>query len=149
MRAIVQRVSRANCKVDGEICAEIDDGLLVLLAVTHNDGQKAMKWLCNKIVNLRVFPDDENKMNRSVLDINGGILLISNFTLYGDVKKGFRPNFMKAAKPETAEKLYNDMIQYMKESYSIKIASGVFGAMMDIELINAGPVTISIEKEEE
>jgi D-aminoacyl-tRNA deacylase len=121
--------------------------LLVFLAVIESDTDEIMEWFCNKIVNLRIFPDDKDKMNRSVLDINGGILLISNFTLYGDIKHGFRPSFTKAAPPEIAEPMYNKMLNHLQENYPLKVESGVFGAMMDIELVNAGPVTISIEKE--
>ena len=149
MKAVVQRVSKANVKVDGKITGEIDDGLLVLLAVSESDTNDIMKWMCNKIANLRVFPDYENKMNRSVLDIDGGILLISNFTIYGDVRKGFRPNFMKAAQPEFAGKMYDEMLEHLRKNLPIKVEAGIFGAMMDIEIVNAGPVTIIIEKEKE
>ena len=147
MRAIVQRVSRANVKIDGKITGEIGTGIVVFVAISNTDDQGIMKWFCNKLVNLRIFPDDENKMNRSVLDVKGGILLISNFTLYGDALKGFRPSFIKSAPPDISKPLYETMVQYLKENYPLHIASGEFGAMMDIELINDGPVTIIIEKE--
>ncbi|MGA2295935.1 MAG: D-aminoacyl-tRNA deacylase [FCB group bacterium] len=146
MRAIVQRVSRASVSINNTIHSEIDTGFVVFIAITHNDNEEVMKWMCNKLINLRIFPDEENKMNKSVLDCNGGILLISNFTLYGDVNKGFRPSFIKAAPPEIAEPLYQSMIDYIRNIYPIKIATGVFGAKMDIELVNDGPVTIFIEK---
>lgn len=147
MRVVIQRVSKAEVKTGEEICGKIDAGLLVLLAVRESDNDEIMHWMANKIVNLRIFQDEDGRMNRSVLDINGGILLISNFTLYGDAKKGFRPSFGKAAPPEIAAPLYHKMIEYMKEKYTVKIESGIFGAMMDIEFVNSGPVTIIIEKE--
>lgn len=145
MRAVIQRVSRANVKVDGKIEGEIGAGLLVLLGITHSDNSAASKWMCNKIVNLRIFPDEEGKMNKSVIDMSGGILVISNFTVYGDVRKGFRPNFMNAAPPEIAILVYNEMLAYLRENYEIKIEAGIFGAMMDVELVNDGPVTVIID----
>ena len=120
--------------------------LTVLLAVSPDDTFDTIKWMCNKIVNLRIFPDDENKMNRSVLDIGGEILIISNFTLYGDVKKGFRPNYMASAPQETASKIYSETVNYLRKNYPIKVEDGLFGAMMEIELTNDGPVTIIIDK---
>lgn len=147
MRAIIQRVSRANVRIDGKIHGEIGDGLLVFLAVNDTDNDDIMKWFCNKIVNLRIFPDEKDKMNRSVLDIGGSILLISNFTLYGDIRHGFRPSFTRAAPPEIAEPMYNKILNHLRDNYPVKVEAGLFGAMMDIELVNAGPVTISIEKE--
>ena len=147
MKAVIQRVSRAKVDIEGKTVGSINAGLLVLVAICENDGIKEIEWMSNKIVNLRVFPDDEDKMNRSVVDINGGILLISNFTVYGDVKKGFRPNFMKSASAEISEPLYNRMLDYMRSKYSIPVEAGEFGAMMNIELVNDGPVTIIIEKE--
>jgi len=146
MRAVVQRVSSASVTVDKNVCGKINKGLLVLLAVTNSDTSEIMKWMCNKLVNLRIFPDDENKMNKSVLDCKGEILLISNFTLYGDTRKGFRPSFVAAAAPDKAEPMYNEMLSYLKENYPIKIESGVFGAMMEVQLVNEGPVTLIIEK---
>jgi D-aminoacyl-tRNA deacylase len=146
MRAIVQRVSSAKVNINNSIYNQIDNGLVVFIAITHTDDKEIMKWMCNKLTNLRVFPDDDNKMNKSVLDCKGGILLISNFTIYGDAGKGFRPSFIKAAPPEIAEPVYQSMVNYLKNNYPIKIATGKFGAMMDVELINDGPVTIFIEK---
>lgn len=145
MRAVIQRVSRAKVDIEGKTVGAIDAGLLVLLGITHTDNSAGIKWMCNKIANLRVFPDDEGKMNKSVLDIGGGLLVISNFTVYGDTRKGFRPNFMNAAPPEIAIPIYNEMIDFLKNNYPIKIESGVFGAMMDIELVNDGPVTVVID----
>ena len=146
MKVVVQRVSRASVKIDGKINGEIGHGMLVLVGFCEGDNQEAIKWMSNKIVNLRIFPDEEYKMNKSVIDCDGGILLISNFTLYGDVQKGFRPSFSKAAVPSEAEPLYDFMLDYLKNNYNIKTESGIFGAMMDVELINDGPVTIIIEK---
>ena len=146
MRAVVQRVSRAKVTIENKTVGEISEGLVVLLGISTDDSQATIKWMCNKLVNLRVFPDQNDKMNLSVLDIKGEILVISNFTVYGDAKKGFRPNFMAAAAPEISEPLYNSFINYLKDNYQINIASGIFGAMMDVELVNAGPVTIIIEK---
>lgn len=146
MKAVVQRVSEASVEIDNKIISKINEGLLVLIAFRDEDDEQTIKWIANKIANLRIFPDDENKMNRSVLDIRGAILIISNFTIYGDVHKGFRPNFMLSARPELAENIYNRFVSFMKNNYDIQIESGVFGAMMDIHLVNDGPVTIIIEK---
>jgi D-tyrosyl-tRNA(Tyr) deacylase len=146
MRAVVQRVSRAKVTIDGIINGEIGIGLMVLLAISEKDNQETIKWMCNKIANLRIFPDEEEKMNLSVQQINGSILLISNFTLYGDVQRGFRPGFTDSALPIIAEPLYNDFVKYWKENYSPKLETGVFGAMMDVEIVNSGPVTIIIDK---
>ena len=146
MRAIVQRVSRASVTVEGKITGEIKAGLMVLLGIKDTDDDAVIEWMCNKLVNLRIFPDEEGKQNLSVKEVGGGILLVSNFTLYGDVKKGFRPSFGHAAKPEISEPIYEKMIDALK-SRSIPLATGIFGAMMDVELINDGPVTILIEKE--
>lgn len=147
MRAVVQRVRKANVTIDNKVHGEIGTGLLVFIAIANSDTAETMQWMCNKLTNLRIFPDENDKMNKSVLDCDGGILIISNFTLYGDVRKGFRPSFIEAAQPEFAVPMYEAMVQYLKRNYPIKIASGVFGAMMDIELINDGPVTIIVEKD--
>lgn len=147
MRVVIQKVSEASVKINGCKSGKISQGLVVFIAVTKSDDDKIMQWMCNKIVNLRVFPDDDDKMNLSVLDSKGSILFISNFTLYGDVRKGFRPNFMRSAKPEISEPMYDKMLRFMKEKYPIEIESGEFGAMMDVHLVNDGPVTVIIEKE--
>jgi len=146
MKVVVQKVSCASVKIDGKITGEIGEGLLVLVGFSEGDNREAIKWMCNKLVNLRIFPDEEHKMNKSVVDCNGGILLVSNFTLYGDAQKGFRPSFSKAAILTQAEPFYDFMLEYLKNNYKLKIESGRFGAMMDVELINNGPVTIIIEK---
>lgn len=146
MKAIVQRVSKASVKVNDKITGEISNGIMVLLGITYNDDNKVIDWIVNKLINLRIFPDDEGKLNRSVIDIKGGVLLVSNFTLYGDTKKGFRPSFGYAATPDISEPIYNIVVEKLKES-GLLIQTGIFGAMMDVELINDGPVTIIIEKD--
>ncbi|GHO92986.1 D-aminoacyl-tRNA deacylase [Reticulibacter mediterranei] len=144
MRALLQRVSRASVTVDGKIVGEIGQGLLVLLGVGQDDGEAQVKLLVNKIVNMRIFEDDEGKMNRSLLDIGGSALVVSQFTLYADIRKGRRPSFIDAAHPTLAEPL----VERFKEAiaaYDIPVAGGVFGADMDVALINDGPVTIWID----
>ncbi|MBM2815119.1 MAG: D-tyrosyl-tRNA(Tyr) deacylase [Ignavibacteria bacterium] len=145
MRALVQRVERASVKIDGKFAGNIAIGLLVYIGIAPADNIETIKWMCNKLVNLRIFPDEENKMNRSVIDCNGEILMISNFTLYGDVHKGFRPNFMASAAPDIAENIYNKLVDYLRNNFPIKVATGRFGAMMDIESVGAGPVNIIID----
>lgn len=147
MIAVVQRVKKASVKVDDEVAGSIENGLLVLLGIGMNDDRKVIEWVSNKIVNLRIFSDDSGKMNNSVLDIGGSMLLVSNFTLYGDTSKGFRPSFSKAAPPDLSEKLYIETISFLRDKYEINIQTGIFGAMMDVELINDGPVTVTIRKE--
>lgn len=147
MRAVIQKVKFAKVRVDGLIISEISAGLLVLLAISENDDFSTIKWMANKIINLRIFPDSYDKMNKSVLDINGEIMIISNFTVYGDVRKGFRPNFMKSASADISKPLYYQLVEYLKNIYPNRVADGVFGAMMEIELVNDGPVTVILEKE--
>lgn len=146
MRAVVQRVKKASVTVDGVTTGEIAGGLLVFLGVGENDTEKEIDYMVNKISGLRIFPDDEGKMNRSVIDIKGEILVISQFTLYGAVKKGFRPSFVSAANPEKGEDFYEKFCEKIA-SIGLKIGKGVFGAMMDVTLINDGPVTILIDSE--
>lgn len=146
MKAVIQRVKKSDLKINGNLYSSINYGLLVLLGIASNDDIDTIKWMANKIAHLRIFPDENDKMNLSVLDVKGEIMIISNFTLYGDVQRGFRPSFSYAAPPEYAEIIYLQLIDYMKNNYEIKIADGIFGAMMDIEFINTGPVTIIIEK---
>jgi len=142
----VQRVSSASVSIDGKLQGAIDKGLLVLLGIKDSDDEEIAKWFANKLVNLRIFSDESGKMNRSVLDIGGGILLISNFTLYGDTRKGYRPSFSKAASPDIAKPLYDKMLDNLRSNKSLKIEAGVFGAMMNVALVNDGPVTVIIEK---
>ncbi|GGB28509.1 D-aminoacyl-tRNA deacylase [Lentibacillus populi] len=147
MKAVVQRARDANVTVNGEIIGEIDHGLVVLLGVTHEDTEADAAYLVNKIVNLRIFEDEDEKMNFSLKDVGGSLLSISQFTLYGDTRKGRRPNFLQAAKPDAADNLY----QYFNElvtQQGITVASGKFGAMMDITLTNVGPVTIIVDSKD-
>lgn len=146
MRAIVQRVSRAKVTVENEITGEIGPGLLVLLGITHRDTVEKGKWLAEKLVGLRIFQDDEGKMNRDVTDIGGSFLIVSQFTLYGDCQKGRRPSFVDAAPPPVAIPLYEDFINQVK-ALGVPVATGCFGAMMQVELVNDGPVTLIVEKE--
>lgn len=145
MRAVVQRVSRASVTVAGEVVGSIGPGLLVLLGITHLDAADQARWLAEKIVGLRLFLDDDGKMNRGVTDIGGGLLVVSQFTLYGECAKGRRPSFIDAARPEHAEPLYLEFINAVKLQ-GVPVAAGVFGAMMQVELVNDGPVTVIVEK---
>jgi D-aminoacyl-tRNA deacylase len=146
MKVVVQRVSRAHVKVDGEVTGSIGKGLLLLVGIHEEDDIRVMKWVAEKILKLRIFEDEDTKMNLSVSDVGGEVLVVSQFTLYGNVQKGSRPSFIEAAKPNKAEPLYNEMIQYLKRNSGLIIESGIFGAMMDVELVNDGPVTIIVEK---
>ncbi len=146
MRVVVQRVSEAKVTVDEEVTGSIQQGLLLLVGVHQNDTDDQLKWMCEKILKLRVFPDEDGKMNKSVTDVNGGILVVSQFTLYGDTKKGTRPSYIEAARPEKAEPMYEQMIEYFKIHSNLNIQGGRFGAMMDVHLVNDGPVTLILEK---
>lgn len=142
VRAVIQRVSNASCSVQDKITGQIDSGLLVLLGVEEEDTKDDVKWLAQKIINMRIFGDDKGLMNRSIIEIEGNILLISQFTLFAQTKKGNRPSFIKAAKPAIAIPLYERMIEEIELLLNKKIATGVFGADMKINLLNDGPVTI-------
>ena len=145
MRLVIQRVKNASVKVDGKVAGKINEGLLVLLGITHEDNKEKADYLAKKLVNLRIFKDENHKMNLSVRDINGELLIISQFTLYADTSQGNRPSFTNAAKPDFADELY----EYFKEKcrgYDLKVESGIFGADMKVELLNDGPVTIILEK---
>jgi len=146
MKVVVQRVSSASVMVGNEIIGVIENGLLLLVGIHQNDTQEQLKWMCEKILKLRVFEDEVEKMNLSVTDVEGGILVVSQFTLYGDSRKGTRPSYMEAARPEKAEPMYEEMIQYFKDHSSLNIQTGKFGAMMDVSLVNNGPVTLILEK---
>lgn len=146
MRAVVQRAKSANVKVAGETIGEIDQGLVVLLGITKADTEKDVQALVQKLIHLRIFEDDEDKMNESLMDKGGSILSISQFTLYADIRKGRRPSFTKAAHPDIARELYNTFNEQLKEQ-GVHVETGSFGAMMDVELINDGPVTIIMETE--
>ncbi|MCK5812087.1 MAG: D-tyrosyl-tRNA(Tyr) deacylase [Clostridiales bacterium] len=145
MRAIIQRVLKSNVSVDNKIIGEINKGMTVFLGVGEDDTEKELDYIANKLLNLRIFEDDIGKMNFSIKDINGEILLISQFTLYGNTRKGNRPSFSKAAKPEKAIKLYNDMISYLNKNSKLTIKSGTFQAHMEVMIINDGPVTLIID----
>lgn len=144
MRAVIQRAKDASVKVDDVVIGQIDHGFVILLGVTHDDTDKDIDTLVNKIIHLRVFEDEDGKMNRSLIDTNGSILSISQFTLYADTKKGRRPSFVKAAKPEYANELYELFNEKLKE-VGVHVETGEFGAMMDVQLTNVGPVTIILE----
>lgn len=144
MRAVVQRVSQANVKVDGKIVGEINKGLLVFLGVGKEDDDKDLDYMIDKILGLRIFEDENGKLNLSLLDIKGELLVISQFTLYGNVKKGKRPSFTDAADPDIANKYYELFIQKAREK-GVKTEHGIFGADMKVSLINDGPVTILID----
>jgi D-tyrosyl-tRNA(Tyr) deacylase len=146
MRVLIQRVSRASVSSGGELVGRIGRGLLVLVGITHSDDGATVAWMAEKIVKLRIFEDDAGKMNRSVSDIGGGVLVVPQFTLYGDAQKGNRPGFDAAARPERSEPLFRQMVTYLEERTSLTIASGSFGAHMDVELVNDGPVTILLER---
>ena len=145
MRAVIQRVSRSSVLVDGETVGSIKRGLVVLVGVTHDDGESEARFLAKKIANLRIFADDEGKFNRSALDVNADVLVVSQFTLYGDARKGRRPSFVQAAPPDIAEPLIEKFVSYLEEE-GLRVETGVFGAMMMVELHNDGPVTIILEK---
>lgn len=144
MRVVVQRCKSSHVTVEGKITGQIDFGLVLLVGVTHEDTEKDAQYLADKIANLRIFEDASGKMNESLLDLKGSILSISQFTLYGDSRKGRRPNFMAAARPEYAEPLYHFFNQSLREM-GIEVQTGVFGAMMDVSLVNDGPVTLIVE----
>lgn len=145
MRALIQKVSEARVLVDSQIIGEISFGLLILLAIHRDDKEEMIKKMAEKIVDLRIFEDQEGKMNLSLKDINGELLVVSQFTLYGDSKKGNRPSFIDSAKSEKAEPFYEKFINILKAKKIKKVAHGKFGAMMDVELINSGPTTIIID----
>ncbi len=144
MRAVVQRVARARVLIEGVVAGQIERGLLVLLGVTHADTAAQAQWLADKIVSLRIFEDDQGKMNRDVTAVGGGVLIVSQFTLYGDCRKGRRPSFIDAAAPPVAIPLYEEFINAVK-AQGVPTASGRFGAMMQVELVNDGPVTIIVD----
>ncbi|MGD7044079.1 D-aminoacyl-tRNA deacylase [Jeotgalibacillus proteolyticus] len=144
MKVVLQRSKQAFVSVNGEVTGQIDNGLVLLIGITHEDGEKEAAYMAEKIVNLRIFEDDSGKMNESLLDRGGQILSISQFTLYGETKKGRRPNFMGAAKPDHAEKVYN-LFNSLLEQKGVIVEKGVFGAMMDVSLVNDGPVTLIVE----
>ncbi len=144
MRAVIQRVSESRVEVDGQVVGQIGRGLLVLVGVTHDDTEKEARWLARKVAGLRIFEDDAGKMNRSVKDVGGSVLVVSQFTLYGDARKGRRPSFVKAARPEHAEPLIQRFCAYLEEE-GVPVSTGRFRAMMHVCLCNEGPVTIIVD----
>lgn len=145
MRAVLQRVTRASCTVDGNITGQINMGFLVLLGIEDTDTQEDLDWLATKIIGMRVFGDENGLMNKSLVDVEGNILLISQFTLFATTKKGNRPGFTRAARPDFAIPMYEKMIAKLSELSGKKIETGIFGADMKIDLLNDGPVTILID----
>lgn len=148
MRCVIQRSGPAQVTVDGQITGAIDRGLVVLAAFAPGDGEAQLAWMARKLPDLRIFPDDEGRMNRSLRDSGGGILLVSQFTLYGDCRKGNRPSFMGSAAPADAERLYDRFGGLLRAEWP-EVAEGVFGALMQVELVNDGPVTLVLDREAE
>ena len=148
MRAVVQRVKSASVKVDGELVSEIGAGALIFLGITHDDTITALEYIANKVANLRIFEDAEGKMNCSLLETGGAALVVSQFTLYGDCRKGRRPSFINAARPEAANTLYEQFITAL-EKLNVPTQGGTFQAMMDVQLINDGPVTILLDSDKQ
>jgi len=145
MKTVIQRVSQASVTIDSETVAEIQKGLLVLVGIEDVDTQEDIDWLCQKIVNLRIFGDENNVMNCSVKDIDGDIIVVSQFTLHASTKKGNRPSYIKASKPEFAIPLYENFIKALEKDFGKKVQTGIFGADMKVLLLNDGPVTIQID----
>lgn len=146
MKVVVQRVCAASVTVDDEVTGSIGNGLLLLVGIHEHDTKEQVEWISDKILKLRIFDDEDGRMNLSVQDTNGALLVVSQFTLYGDARKGNRPSYIEAASPQKAEKLYNYMINYLNGNYPDKIETGKFAAHMDVELTNDGPVTLIVEK---
>jgi len=145
MRALLQRVTEANVAVGGKTIGEIARGFVVFLGITHSDSEQEAYWLANKVAGLRVFEDSEGKMNLSLADVSGGVLVVSQFTLYGDARKGRRPSFTTAARPEQAEPLVNYFAEQLRK-LGVPVEMGEFGSMMQVEIHNDGPVTLMLEK---
>ncbi len=146
MRVVLQRVSRAQVRVDGRVVGSAGKGFLILVGFTEGDDRPGLEWMADKIVGLRVFPDDEGRMNRDLEEVGGDLLVVSQFTLYGDTRKGRRPSFVHAAGPETAVPLYESFVALLRERAPGRVETGEFGAMMDVELVNDGPVTLVLER---
>jgi D-aminoacyl-tRNA deacylase len=146
MRTVIQRVKRASVQVDGKVTGSIGPGLLILAAIHRDDDEARLRWMGEKILKLRVFNDDEGKMNLSVTDTGGELLVVSQFTLYGDLKKGTRPGYIESAPPEKAERMYNELVDWLKANSRLKVEEGIFGAKMEVDLVNDGPVTIILDR---
>ena len=147
MRIVLQRVSRAEVRVEGRIVGSIGRGHLLLVGFQSTDGRDQIDWMAEKVLGLRVFSDPDGRMNLSLEDVGGDLLVISQFTLYGDTSKGRRPSFVRAAAPEVATKLYDDFVGTLRSRTGRRVETGEFGAMMDVELVNDGPVTLVLERE--
>ncbi len=145
MRLLLQRVSRAEVRVGERVTGRIGAGYLVFLGLTHTDDQAGVQWMADKVAELRLFADDEGKMNRGLADVGGAVLVVSQFTLYGDARKGRRPSFIDAARPEVAAPLYEAFVAALR-ARGLPVETGEFGAMMDVELVNDGPVTLWLER---
>jgi D-tyrosyl-tRNA(Tyr) deacylase len=145
MRIVIQRVEKASVAVEGGVVGEIGPGLLLLVGVRGDERPEDLEWLAEKCVNLRIFPDDEEKMNRSLLDTGGEILAVSQFTLYGDCRKGRRPSFVEAAPGDVAERIFNAFVERLR-AREVTVETGLFGAMMAVRLVNDGPVTLIVER---
>lgn len=145
MRVVIQRVSEASVTIDGKIKSKIATGLLILLGIEPTDGEEDINWLCRKISNLRIFPDENEVMNKSILDIQGNFLVISQFTLHASTKKGNRPSYIRAAKPDIAIPLYEAFVDTLQKTTNLEVGTGTFGADMKVALLNDGPVTIMMD----
>ena len=146
MRVVLQRVSSGSVSIRGETVGEIGPGLVLLVGFTEGDDEETLRWMADKVVGLRVFSDEEEKMNLSLDEVEGDILVVSQFTLYGDTRKGRRPSFVKAAHPDLAIPLYDTFLDLLRDRRPGRVESGEFGAMMDVALVNAGPVTLVLER---
>jgi D-tyrosyl-tRNA(Tyr) deacylase len=146
MRIVLQRVSEGRVTIDGSVVGEIGSGLVLLVGFTEGDGEETVSWMAEKVLGLRVFSDEEGKMNLSLEEVGGDLLVVSQFTLYGDTRKGRRPSFVKAAPPSLAIPLYEGFLEILRERAPGKVESGEFGAMMDVALVNSGPVTLVLER---
>ena len=146
MRVVLQRVSEAHVTIEGKVVGEIGLGQFLLVGFKQSDTTDQVEWMADKVVGLRIFQDDAGKMNRTLADVDGSILVVSQFTLYGDVRKGRRPSFIDAATPETAIRLYERFVELLEARHPGKVATGKFGAMMDVSLTNDGPVTLVIDR---
>jgi D-tyrosyl-tRNA(Tyr) deacylase len=145
MRVLLQRVSRAEVRVDGKVGGKVGVGFCLLVGFTHADGAEQVEWMADKVIGLRLFGDEEGKMNRSLEDVGGALLVVSQFTLYGDARKGRRPSFIDAARPEEAEALYEMFVERLR-ARGVRAETGEFGAMMEVDLVNDGPVTLWLER---
>lgn len=145
MRVVVQRAKHARVIVEGQVTGQIEKGLMLLVGITHEDTISDLEYCAKKIANMRIFEDEEGKMNLSIKDVGGDILSVSQFTLYGETRKGNRPSFIQAARPEVAKPLYDQFNDLLRAEYRLKVETGIFGAMMDVEFTNDGPVTLIVE----